>query len=105
MPTYEYECKKCDRVFDVFQSITAAPLRKCPQCGGKVRRLIGRGAGFIFKGSGFYQTDYRSDHYRKQAAAEKKAPEPAGGDAKKSPAKKDAPAPAGKQGKSSPAEK
>jgi len=96
MPTYEYECKKC-RIFDVFQSITAKPLQKCPQCGGKVRRLIGRGAGIIFKGSGFYQTDYRSDHYKKQAAEEKKTPAPsAGADAGKSSPKKDSPATAGK---------
>ena len=92
MPTYEYECKKCDRVFDVFQSITAAPLRQCPQCKGKVRRLIGRGSGIIFKGSGFYQTDYRSEHYKKRAAEESKGaaatPAPAA-DAKKPAAKKD----------------
>jgi putative FmdB family regulatory protein len=97
MPTYEYECKKCGHPFEAFQSITAKPLQKCPQCGGKVRRLIGRGAGIIFKGSGFYQTDYRSDHYLKMAAAEKKAPAPAAGaDAKKSPAKKDLPPATGK---------
>ncbi|MDO9542725.1 MAG: zinc ribbon domain-containing protein, partial [Kiritimatiellia bacterium] len=68
MPTYEYECKKCNRIFEVFQGITAKPLRKCPDCKGKIRRLIGRGAGIIFKGSGFYQTDYRSEHYQKRAA-------------------------------------
>lgn len=73
MPTYEYECKKCKRTFDVFQSITAKPLQKCPKCRGSVRRLIGRGAGIIFKGSGFYQTDYRSENYKKGAAAEKKS--------------------------------
>lgn len=97
MPTYEYECKKCNRPFEAFQSITAKPLRKCPKCGGKVRRLIGRGAGIIFKGSGFYQTDYRSANYKKRAAEEKKAPAPAAGaDAKKSSAKKDSSAPADK---------
>ncbi|MFA7157767.1 MAG: FmdB family zinc ribbon protein [Kiritimatiellia bacterium] len=90
MPTYEYECKKCDRVFEVFQSITAAPLRQCPKCKGKVRRLIGRGSGIIFKGSGFYQTDYRSEHYKKRAAEESKTsvPTPAA-DAKKPAAKKE----------------
>jgi len=88
MPTYEYECKKCKRTFEEFQSIMAKPLQKCPKCKGEVRRLIGRGAGIIFKGSGFYQTDYRSDHYLKQAAQEKKSVAPAAAETKKSPAKK-----------------
>jgi putative FmdB family regulatory protein len=77
MPTYEYECDACGHAFERFQSITAAPIKKCPICAKRsVRRLIGRGAGIIFKGSGFYQTDYRSDGYQKSAAAEK----PSGGD-------------------------
>ena len=72
MPTYEYECDACGHAFEKFQSITAAPIKKCPICGKRrVRRLIGCGAGIIFKGSGFYQTDYRSDGYQKSAAAEK----------------------------------
>ena len=72
MPTYEYECRDCQHQFELFQSITAKPITRCPKCKkNKVRRLIGRGAGIIFKGSGFYQTDYRSDHYRKQLAADK----------------------------------
>lgn len=79
MPTYEYQCKTCGSTFDVFQSITASPLAKaeCGQCGAvrPVRRLIGTGGGVIFKGSGFYQTDYRSDSYKKAAKAEK---EPSG---------------------------
>ena len=62
MPTYEYECKKCGP-FEQFQPITAKPLRTCPTCKGRVKRLIGAGGGFIFKGSGFYQTDYRSKSY------------------------------------------
>jgi len=100
MPTYEYECKKCKRTFDVFQSITAKHLQKCPTCKGSVRRLIGRGAGIIFKGSGFYQTDYRSENYKKQAAEEKKSVEPAAGaEAKKSAVKKDKPATQGKHAK------
>lgn len=74
MPTYEYECRKCRSVFEEFQPITAKPLTKCPQCGGRVDRLIGTGSGVLFKGAGFYQTDYRSDSYRKAAAAEKTAP-------------------------------
>ena len=70
MPTYEYECKKCNDTFDVFQNMSDKPLKKCPECGGKVQRLIGTGAGIIFKGSGFYQTDYRSSEYRDQAKSE-----------------------------------
>jgi putative FmdB family regulatory protein len=59
MPTYEYECTKCGHTFDAFQSIKDAPLSSCPKCRGKVRRLIGGGMGVIFKGSGFYTTDYK----------------------------------------------
>lgn len=65
MPTYEYECKKCGHVFEEFQRITAEPLTRCPKCSGKLVRLPGAGAGIIFKGSGFYATDYRSDSYRR----------------------------------------
>ncbi len=60
MPTYEYECEKCEDKFDVFQSITAEHLKECPKCKGKVNRLISSGGGIIFKGSGFYQTDYKN---------------------------------------------
>ncbi|QDU38790.1 Zinc ribbon domain protein [Maioricimonas rarisocia] len=74
MPTYDYQCKKCDHTWELFQSITANPVRKCPECGKlSARRVIGPGAGIIFKGSGFYQTDYRSDSYKKAAAADSKA--------------------------------
>lgn len=74
MPTYEYECGQCHHAFELYQPITAKPITRCPKCKkAKVRRLIGRGAGIIFKGSGFYQTDYRSDHYKKQMAADKPA--------------------------------
>jgi len=59
MPTYEYECKNCNKVFDIFQKITDKPLDKCPKCHKKISRLIGGGSGIIFKGSGFYATDYR----------------------------------------------
>jgi len=77
MPTYDYECAKCGHTFEKFQSIKAPAIRKCPACGElTVRRLIGAGAGVIFKGSGFYQTDYRSESYRKAAANDK----PSGGD-------------------------
>ena len=64
MPTYEYECTKCEHVFERFQSMTDEPLKRCPKCRCKLRRLFGSGAGIIFKGSGFYQTDYRSKSYR-----------------------------------------
>ena len=59
MPTYEYECQKCKKRFELFQNITAPRIKTCPKCKGKVKRLIGAGAGIIFKGSGFYATDYR----------------------------------------------
>ena len=67
MPTYEYKCLDCDDRFDLFQSITEDPIEECPSCGGKVKRLIGAGAGLIFKGSGFYITDYRSEGYKESA--------------------------------------
>ena len=71
MPTYEYKCDACGYQFERFQSITADPIKRCPECGkAKVKRLIGTGAGLIFKGSGFYITDYRSDDYKKKASAE-----------------------------------
>ena len=74
MPTYDYVCDACQHQFEEFQSIKAEPLRKCPECGRKkLRRLIGPGAAIVFKGSGFYQTDYRSESYKKAAAAEKGA--------------------------------
>ena len=74
MPTYEYECRECGHRFEEFQSITDEPIGTCPECGGEVRRLIGSGAGIIFKGSGFYQTDYRSESYRKAEKAERGTP-------------------------------
>ena len=70
MPTYEYECKKCGHRFEKFQSMKDEPLKKCEKCGGEVRRLIGTGAGILFKGSGFYQTDYRSKSYKDKAKSE-----------------------------------
>ncbi len=72
MPTYDYECQACGHQFEKFQPITATPVRKCPNCGKrKAKRLPGTGAGIIFKGEGFYQTDYRSSSYKKQAEKEK----------------------------------
>jgi putative FmdB family regulatory protein len=67
MPTYEYECRDCGFEFEKFQSMTEERIKTCPECGGAVDRLIGTGAGILFKGSGFYQTDYRSDSYQKDA--------------------------------------
>ncbi len=73
MPTYDYLCGNCEHKFEKFQSMTANALRKCPECGKmELKRLIGTGAGVIFKGSGFYETDYRSDGYKQ--AAKKEAP-------------------------------
>lgn len=74
MPTYDYVCDACEHAFEEFQSMSAKPLKKCPECGKqKLRRLIGTGAGFIFKGGGFYETDYRSEGYKKDAKADKDA--------------------------------
>jgi putative FmdB family regulatory protein len=71
MPTYEYKCAACGIRFEKFQSMSAAPIKKCPECGkARVQRLIGTGAGLIFKGSGFYITDYRDSGYKEKAKAE-----------------------------------
>lgn len=84
MPTYEYQCEACGHRFEKFQQITASALRKCPRCGARrLRRLIGAGAGVIFRGSGFYQTDYRSESYRKAAEKESSANKPAKDSGKK----------------------
>jgi len=78
MPTYEYKCAACGHKFEKFQSITSAPIKKCPECGkNKAQRLIGTGAGLIFKGSGFYITDYRSEKYKEAAKADSGAASPA----------------------------
>ncbi len=76
MPTYDYECDACGHTFELFQGINDPVKRKCPECKKqKLRRLIGAGAAIMFKGSGFYQTDYRSDSYKKRAEADKKSSE------------------------------
>jgi putative FmdB family regulatory protein len=76
MPTYDYECDACGHKFELFQSINAPVEKKCPECKKpKLRRLFGTGAAVVFKGSGFYQTDYRSDSYRKAAENDKPASE------------------------------
>lgn len=78
MPTYDYKCDACDHAWELFQSIKAVPEKKCPACGKKkARRLIGAGAGLIFKGSGFYLTDYRSKSYKDAAKADKSVSESA----------------------------
>ena len=85
MPTYDYECDACEHVFEQFQGINDPVLVKCPECGKKkLRRLFGTGAAIVFKGSGFYQTDYRSDGYKKAAAADKKSSDGGGSDSKSS---------------------
>jgi putative FmdB family regulatory protein len=97
MPTYDYQCDACDHRFELFQSITARPQRKCPQCGRpKLRRLIGPAA-IVFRGSGFYATDYRSESYKKAAAADKAGgADSSGGKPADGPAKSKDAAPKGK---------
>lgn len=90
MPTYEYICEKCGHEFETVQSISAGPLRICPKelCGrkkwgrGRVKRRISTGGGLLFKGSGFYITDYRSEGYKQAAKKDSAAPAPAGGETK-----------------------
>lgn len=77
MPLYEYECQKCGYVFEERQSITAEPLKRCPRCRGKVQRLISSNVHVLFKGNGFYCTDYRSEEYKKRAKEEREAGKPA----------------------------
>ena len=72
MHTYEYECRSCGYRFEEFQGIMDKPLKSCPRCEGEVRRLISGGGGLLFKGSGFYVTDYRSESYKKREKEEKK---------------------------------
>ncbi len=77
MPTYDYHCRNCDHKFEHFQSITDKTLRRCPNCSKRaLRRLIGAGSDLLFKGKGFYQTDYRSENYKKSEKAEKQATQP-----------------------------
>jgi putative FmdB family regulatory protein len=77
MPTYDYRCEACSHQFEHFQSIKDPSLKKCPKCGKrKLERLIGPGAGILFKGGGFYQTDYRSESYKRGASSESDAAKP-----------------------------
>jgi putative FmdB family regulatory protein len=102
MPTYDYECQKCGNLFEVVQSMNDAKLENCPDaaCAGQVKRLLGTGAGILFKGSGFYQTDYRSSSYQAGAKSEngtaKKDSPPKSEAAPAAPAASAAPAPAAK---------
>ncbi len=83
MPTYDYVCDACQHKFELFQSITEAHKKKCPECKkNKLRRLIGAGAAIMFKGSGFYITDYRSEGYKQKAAADAKASTESKGESK-----------------------
>ena len=85
MPTYDYECDACGHTFELFQAITEGVKKKCPECKKlKLRRLFGTGAAVVFKGSGFYETDYRSESYKKGASAAKKDKESKSTDDKKS---------------------
>ncbi len=77
MPTYDYKCTTCNHTFEFFQPMSAEPLKECPECKGKLKRIIGSGAGPIFKGSGFYQTDYKNtkkNTKESKPAADKKKP-------------------------------
>lgn len=85
MPTYDYECDACGHEMEVFQGINDKVLKKCPECKkSKLRRLFGTGAAIMFKGSGFYQTDYRSEGYKKAAAADKPKSDSSKSEGKKS---------------------
>ena len=89
MPTYTYECKKCGHEMDLFHSMTAAPRVKCEECGGSCRRLLGSGAGIIFKGSGFYETDYKTKSGKPPESSDKKTSGEEGDTSKKDSSKKD----------------
>src|SRR3954468_10841088 len=112
MPTYDYSCEKCGKNFEAFQSMRDEPFRECPKelCRmkkwghGKVKRLLGTGAGLIFKGSGFYSTDYRSDSYKEAAKKESGSPSSASGEKKGAdgPAKESKPAAAKAETKPAP---
>ena len=84
MPTYDYQCEACGHELELFQGINDPVKKKCPECGKlKLKRQFGTGAAIVFKGSGFYQTDYRSEGYKKAAAADKKSKSESKSDSKK----------------------
>lgn len=92
MPTYDYRCEACGHSFELFQRIGSRPRRTCPECGKRrARRQIGSGSGIIFKGSGFHQTDYRSEEYKKRAKEEKESASPGGAAEKPGESSKKAP--------------
>ena len=102
MPTYEYVCDACGHAFEEFQSMSDKVLRKCPKCKkSKLRRLFGTGAAIIFKGGGFYQTDYRSESYKNAAKADSAPSEPVKTDTKSEPKSEAKTAPAPAESKSS----
>lgn len=106
MPTYDYECISCEHTFEAFQSMSEEPLKKCPECGKKVRRLIGGGIGIIFKGSGFYATDSKSGSGKSSKDSEGKKQEGESASASASPeAKSDTSEKADKKGKSDKSDK
>lgn len=74
MPTYDYQCPKCDNLIEQFHGMTQSPRVKCPECGTRMKKLLGTGAGIIFKGEGFYTTDYRSSSYKAAAKADSSKP-------------------------------
>lgn len=74
MPTYDYRCKECGYEFEMYQTMSAQPIKECPNCKGEVKRLIGAGAGPIFKGSGFYQTDYKNSKSNDSKEKDKASP-------------------------------
>ena len=85
MPTYDYECNACGHALELFQGINDPVKKKCPECGkSKLQRQFGTGAAIVFKGSGFYQTDYRSEGYKKAAKADKKSSSESSSEAKPS---------------------
>ncbi|MDP7004811.1 MAG: zinc ribbon domain-containing protein [Phycisphaerales bacterium] len=84
MPTYDYRCQECEHEFDLFQQMSDPVKKKCPECGVlKLKRLIGTGSAVVFKGSGFYETDYRSESYKKESKADKEAGKSKSDDKKK----------------------
>ena len=85
MPHYDYECQSCGYVFEVFQKMNDEPVKKCPQCGGKVKKLIGAGCGLIFKGSGFYITDYKRNNQNKDSSSKTSASQAQSSQKKNSP--------------------
>ncbi len=88
MPTYDYKCTECNHTFEMFQPMTADPITNCPECEGVVKRLIGAGAGPIFKGSGFYQTDYKNKSVSSAKSTPAKTAKPKSSDKEKIPSSK-----------------